>query len=89
MTPTLALLTDGRGNIALDGQPGRDRAEEDARRLARAIRGTGIAALVIDMANRPQPGLALLAAEMGGRYAALPRADAHRLSAVIGDALEA
>lgn len=89
MTPTLALLTDGRGNIALDGQPGRDRAEEDARRLARAIRATGVSALVIDMANRPQPGLALLAAEMGGRYAALPRADAHRLSAVIGDALEA
>lgn len=87
MTPTLALLTDGRGNIALDGQPGRERAEADAQRIARAIRAAGLSALVIDMANRPQPGLAALAAEMGGRYTALPRADAHRLSAVIGDAV--
>lgn len=89
MTPTLALLTDGRGNIALDGTPGRTKAEADAQVVARAIRSAGISALVIDMANRPQPGLAALAAMMGGRYAALPRADAHRLSAVLENALEA
>ncbi len=89
MTPTLALLTDGRGNIALDGTPGRPKAEADAQVVARAIRSAGISALVIDMANRPQPGLAALAAMMGGRYTALPRADAHRLSAVLENALEA
>lgn len=89
MTPTLALLTDGRGNIALDGTPGRTRAEADAQVVARAIRNAGLSALVIDMANRPQPGLAALAVLMGGRYTALPRADAHKLSAVLESALEA
>jgi magnesium chelatase subunit D len=88
MTPTLALLTDGRGNIALDGTPGRAKAEADAQIVARAIRASGLSALVIDVANRPQPGLAALAAAMGGRYAALPRADAQKLSAVLEDALE-
>ncbi len=89
MTPTLALLTDGRGNIALDGTPGRAKAEADAQMVARAVRAAGLSALVIDVANRPQPGLAALAAAMGGRYTALPRADARKLSAVLEDAMEA
>jgi magnesium chelatase subunit D len=88
LTPTIALLTDGRGNIALDGSANRALAEEDAQRLARAIRATGFPALVIDTANRPQPALRQLAANMDARYIALPRADAHRLSAVLGQALE-
>jgi magnesium chelatase subunit D len=41
MTPTLALLTDGRANIALDGTANRERAADDATRLARALRATG------------------------------------------------
>jgi magnesium chelatase subunit D len=89
MTPTLALLTDGRGNVALDGSPGRDRADADTLRMAQAIRASNLSTLVIDVSNRPQPGLAALAAQMGGRYAALPRADAQRLSAVLENALEA
>jgi magnesium chelatase subunit D len=89
MTPTLALLTDGRGNIALDGTPGRAKAEADAQMMARAVRAAGLSALVIDVANRPQPGLAALATAMGGRYTALPRADARKLSAVLEDAMEA
>lgn len=89
MTPTIALLTDGRGNIALDGSASRDMAEADALRLARAIRSTGIPAVVIDTANRPQPGLAAMARVMDAPYLALPRADARRLSGVLGAALGA
>ncbi len=83
MTPTLALLTDGRGNIALDGSANRARAEEDAVRLARVYANTGIPALVIDIANRAQPSLAALAQVMGATYLPLPRADAQRLSKVL------
>lgn len=88
LTPTIAILTDGRGNIALDGAPDRARAEEDATRLARLIRASGTPALVIDVANRPQPALRGLAALMDAPYIALPRADAHRLSAALGAALD-
>lgn len=88
MTPTIAILTDGRGNIALDGTPDRTRAEDEARRLARQIRATGTPALVIDVANRPQAGLRALAKDMDAPYLALPRADAHRLSAALGAALD-
>ena len=87
LTPTIALLTDGRGNIALDGTADRARAEEDALRLARAIRSTGTPAVVIDTANRPQPGLANMAKVMDAPYLALPRADARRLSGVLAAAL--
>ena len=89
MTPTIALLTDGRGNIALNGTADRALAEEDALRLARVIAGLGVPAVVIDTANRPQPGLAVMAKAMAAPYLALPRADAHRLSSVLGAALGA
>lgn len=89
MTPTIALLTDGRGNIALDGSPNRDLAEADAQRLARLIAATGIPALVLDIANRPQPALKSLSGSLDATYLPLPRADAHRLSAVLHAAMGA
>ncbi|MFN4155181.1 MAG: magnesium chelatase subunit D [Paracoccaceae bacterium] len=89
LTPTIALLTDGRGNIALDGSANRAQAEADAQRLASAIRATGTPAVVIDTANRPQPNLAEMARRMDAPYLALPRADARRLSGVLAAALGA
>jgi magnesium chelatase subunit D len=88
MTPTIALLTDGRGNIALDGTADRARAEEEATLLARRIRASATPTLVIDVANRPQPALKTLAQIMDAPYLALPRADARRLSSVLGEALD-
>ena len=87
MTPTLALLTDGRANIALDGQPNRTKAMEEAHQMARVLATSGTPALVIDTANRPQPDLRALADAMGAPYLPLPRADARRLSAALGVAL--
>ncbi len=87
MTPTLALLTDGRANIALDGTANRERAADDATRLARALRATGTPAVVIDTATRPQDALRALAAALDAPYIALPRADAHRLSSAVSAAL--
>ena len=87
MTPTVAVLTDGRGNIALDGSASREQSEIDTQKLARAVRAAGLPALVIDTANRPQPGLRLLAATLDAPYVALPRADAQRLTSVLQTAL--
>jgi magnesium chelatase subunit D len=87
MTPTLALLTDGRGNIALDGTTDRGRAEADTASIARAIRARGIPALVLDTANRPQPGLRALAAALDAAYLPLPRADARRMAGTLAAAL--
>lgn len=86
MAPTLALLTDGRGNIALDGSADRAAAGTDAVRLAQLIAQQGIPALVIDTGLRPNPHLASLSGHMGATQIALPRADARALSATLSAA---
>lgn len=83
MTPSLALLTDGRANIALNGQPDRVQAQLDAHQIATAIRAAGIAAVTLDVANRPQPALAELAQAMHSAYVPLPRADARAIAATL------
>jgi magnesium chelatase subunit D len=75
-TPFLVVLTDGRGNIALDGSAVRERAEHDAEQAARAIGQAGIGAAFVDTSARPRPEGARLALAMGARYLPLPRADA-------------
>ena len=79
----LVILTDGRANIAADGSPGRAQAKEDAEAAAKAIYARGIDALVVDISARPGPEGAALANAMGGRFLALPRADAKMLQAAI------
>lgn len=88
LTPTIALLTDGRANIALDGSANRALAAEDALKLARALRATGVDGIVIDTGNRPEPGLKTLSQTLGGTYLALPRADAKRLSVAMAAVLD-
>ncbi len=88
MTPIIALLTDGRANIALDGRADRPSAAEDATRAARAIAASGTRALVIDTGMRPQPALAALARAMGAESLVLPRARAAQISTALGAALE-
>jgi magnesium chelatase subunit D len=75
-TPFVALLTDGKGNIDRQGQPGRAQAGEDALTAARRFAASGTQGVVIDISARPQPEAAAIAAAMRARYLALPRADA-------------
>ncbi|NBB25629.1 magnesium chelatase subunit D [Porphyrobacter sp. SLTP] len=79
----LVILTDGRANIAADGSPGRPQAAADAESAAKAIYARGIDALVVDISARPGPEGAALAAALGGRFLALPRADARMITAAI------
>lgn len=81
--PKLVVLTDGRGNIALDGTADRPRALADAERVAQLLRASHLPALVIDISPRPQPEAGRLAAAMGARLLALPRADAAALSRAV------
>lgn len=88
MTPFIVTLTDGRANIALDGQGDRAHAAEDALTQARAIAAAGLGAAVIDTGRRPEPSLGRLAAEMEARYAPLPQASSAKVAATITAALE-
>ncbi len=88
-TPILTVLTDGRANIAADGTGDRARAEADAIDAARRIRMAGFAALLIDTAPRPDERARRLGAELGGRYVALPQANAAGLSRIIQQTVRA
>jgi magnesium chelatase subunit D len=82
----LVILTDGRANIAADGSPGRPQAKLDAEAAAKVIYARGIDALVVDISARPGPEGAELARALGGRFLALPRADARLLQQAINAA---
>ncbi|MEH6720444.1 MAG: magnesium chelatase subunit D [Aurantimonas endophytica] len=82
-TPLIALLTDGRANIGVDGVAGRAAAAADAHAAARAVRAAGIASLLIDTAQRPGSAARDVADSMGATYLALPRADSHALSTAV------
>jgi magnesium chelatase subunit D len=83
LSPALAVLTDGRANVGLDGLANRDAAHRDACRMARALGTRRVPALVIDMGIRPHLQLSEMAQAMRGDYRALPRADAKRVSAAV------
>lgn len=87
-TPLVVLLSDGRANVTLSGTGGRARAKEDAETVARFLRGARVDSIVVDTSRRADPGLSELADTMGGRYVALPNADARTLSAVVTGVLD-
>ncbi|WP_375409591.1 magnesium chelatase subunit D [uncultured Methylobacterium sp.] len=82
-TPVLVMLTDGRANVGRSGEPGRAQAGTDALNAAAAFRATGIRAIFIDTAPRPQEIARRLAAAMDARYLALPYADAGQVSGAV------
>jgi magnesium chelatase subunit D len=85
-TPLLVLLTDGRANIARNGEAGRPAAEADALAAALPIRLAGIPSLLVDTAPRPHPFAKRVAEAMGARYLPLPAADSARLSGAVAAA---
>jgi magnesium chelatase subunit D len=88
-TPVIVALTDGRANVTRDGLGGRATAESEALDTARLFKASGIAALLIDTAPRPQAVSRDLASAMGARYVPLPFADAARMSAAVRQAARA
>ena len=88
-TPIVVLLTDGRGNVARDGSPGRARAAEDVDLAARQYSLAGLSTLLIDTAPQPQPAAQALARTMGATYLPLPYAGSAALSRAVAQAGQA
>ncbi|MGK7755842.1 VWA domain-containing protein [Roseovarius sp. C03] len=89
LTPMLVLLTDGRANIPLTGDPDRVTANDDATRIAASLRAQRLSGVLVDTSNRPTDTARTIAAALGARYLALPRADAHGISTAVTTALGA
>lgn len=81
--PHVVFLSDGQGNIALDGTPGRERAGDDARDMARRLKALEEPVLFFDISKRPSAQAELISTEMGAIYRPLPFADAARVSETV------
>lgn len=86
-TPIVAVLTDGRGNVALNGETGRAQAAEDAAAMARVLASEASEVVLIDTGPRPDPGLRDLGQAIRATYLALPRASAARISDAVDASL--
>jgi magnesium chelatase subunit D len=82
-TPILVLLTDGRGNIARDGTPGRAQAVLDSQAAAQALRLAAVTTLLVDTSAQPHPAAQQLARTMDAQYLALPYAGAQAVSQAV------
>lgn len=82
-TPTLAILTDGKANVQIDGSASRDGAMAEASATAKLLAQTGLHSIVIDISPRPRPEAAELAEALQGRYLPLPQAHSAAMVAAI------
>jgi magnesium chelatase subunit D len=82
-TPIVVLLTDGKGNIARDGKPGRAQAATDALAAAAEMRLMGLSTLLVDTSPQAQDAAKNLAQAMGAQYLALPYAGANTLNQAV------
>lgn len=87
LTATIALIADGRTNIALDGAADRPQALSDALTISRQIAALGITSAVIDISKRPEPQLREIAGAMNAAYVPMPFADAARMSSAVNTTL--
>ena len=83
----LVVLTDGRGNVALDGTTGRQAARADEDAATAAIRSAELDAILIDTAARPGRHAPALAERMGARLLVMPRAGGVEWAAAVSDHL--
>ena len=82
-TPIVVMLTDGKGNIARDGRPGRAQAAADALAAAAEMRLKGFSTLLVDTSPQAQDAAKHLAQVMGAQYLALPYAGANSLNQAV------
>lgn len=83
------FLTDGRGNVGLDGGTAKDRVAADLDRSARLFRASGLRAILIDTGQRPQARAEALAGSLGAEYLAMPRGGSGAMAREIGQRMDA
>ena len=82
-TPVVVMLTDGKANISLDGQPGREQARQDVALAAQQFLVAGVSAMVIDTSPQPSAAAQELSEQMRAHYLPLPHAGAAALSQAV------
>ncbi len=87
-SPVLVLLTDGSGNIALDGTPDRARAADELSRLAASCKLRDFRTICIDIARRPRDSVTNLAQMLGADLHLLKKADAGRVSHLVDRSMQ-
>jgi len=87
-SPLIVYLTDGSGNIALDGKPDRVRAREDEKMLARQGAALGYRSILIDISRRPRVTTRELARSMQAQYCPLPIVSASAVNAIVSAELQ-
>jgi magnesium chelatase subunit D len=87
-SPLIVYLTDGSGNIALDGEPDRARARDDAQLLARQGAALGYRSILIDISRRPREATRELARSMQAQYCPLPNVSANAVNAIVSAELQ-
>ncbi|MEL7026290.1 MAG: VWA domain-containing protein [Pseudomonadota bacterium] len=87
-TPLIVLLSDGRANVALDGEGHRKHAKADAEAVAGVLKAAQFNSLVLDTGRRPDPHLFEFADKLGGQYVPLPSADAKAMSAAVSAVMD-
>ena len=87
-SPLIVYLTDGSGNIALDGKPDRARARDDAEMLARQGAALGYRSILIDISRRPRETTRELARSMQAQYCPLPIVSASAVNAIVSAELQ-
>ncbi|MBC7283850.1 VWA domain-containing protein [Hoeflea sp.] len=87
-SPLIVYLTDGSGNIALDGKPDRVRAREDEKMLARQGAALGYRSILIDISRRPRETTRELARSMQAQYCPLPIVSASAVNAIVSAELQ-
>lgn len=80
---SVIVLTDGSANIAMDGEPGRARAGEDAKSAARSLYASGHPCLFIDVGKLPGTLAKDLSDAAGACYLPMPFASSHNISSAV------
>ena len=81
--PIIILLSDGRGNMSLDGVGDRVKATKDTTYIASLIKRNAINNIFIDTSRRKTPMANELARELNGRYFQLPMANSSSISKAV------
>ena len=81
--PIIILLSDGRGNMTLDGVGDRVKAIEDTTYIASLIKRNAINNIFIDTSRRKTPMADELARELNGHYFQLPMANSSSISKAV------
>ena len=83
ITPIIILLSDGRGNMSLDGVADRVKSIKDAKYVASLIKRNAINNIFIDTSRRKTPIADDLARELNGHYFQLPMANSSSISKAV------